>query len=123
MADEQIYSIVNGPSQWAFVLSVFEGDSQSRKFIDFTVELNGVKGAIRCMLESAAREDGSGTCWMFQAHVEQLVFNNEGKGLEDLSRFGELSLAFRGVRSIHGFYSMRDRKGWLAPGFAFPTKP
>jgi hypothetical protein len=113
MTTKKSFEIVNGPSQWRFILSLFEGDTANRQLVDFTVELNGVKGAIRCGIESVLREDGSGFSWMFDAHVDTVVFDNEGKGLDEIARFNELREALAGVKSVHGHYNMRTRKGWL----------
>jgi hypothetical protein len=65
------FVIVNGPSKFDLMVSLFDGDFQRRKEITFTVP-TGVAlppMVVTATISGAEREDGSGESWNFRAMV------------------------------------------------------
>jgi len=59
------YKIVNGPSKWNFMLSLFDGDRDHRREITLDVETLEGNHSLPCVyrVESVEREDDSGESW------------------------------------------------------------
>lgn len=79
--------ITHGPSKWDLMLGLFDGDSQHRRTIEFSI--NDTGPSVKMKLMSLMREDGSGELWIFTGYA-----------------FGETS-------PVKGFYSTRDRTGFI----------
>ncbi|MBX4210592.1 hypothetical protein KW783_01320 [Candidatus Parcubacteria bacterium] len=112
------FTITNGPSKWDLMLSLFDGSSDHRRQVSFTVlpddDPTGAKiiidqiakergreptqgyspEQVAMVMNRLEREDGSGDCWNFV-----------GNSSED-GRYGR-------YRTVRGFYSTATRKGFL----------
>ncbi len=84
------YEIEDGPSKWDLILAIFDGDSNHRREVTFSIECPGFNER-GFTLNGASREDGSGDNWIIHGYCSA-----ETKG-------GKMS----------GFYSTKTRKGWL----------
>ena len=83
------YDITDGPSKMDFMLSLFDGDTQHRRPVVFTLRGEGLTSFI---IDGVEREDGSGENWIFKGSYY----------LGSISRI-----------LAHGFFSTRMRKGWI----------
>ncbi len=96
------FNIVNGPSMWKLMLSLFDGDSRERRWVRFSLEdpkikLNvGPSVDLDVLVDGVDREGIDGESWSF-----------EGSG-------SYVDLNGRIVRlSCKGFFSTQTRKGWV----------
>lgn len=112
--------LTEGPSKFDFVTSLFHSNGEHPCPVKFTFELDGIAAQAEVLIASAEREDGSGENWLFKAYLVKLIFPNSGP-LGTLHRFQPISKLFEGERSVHGYFDMRRRKGWIAPGYEFPV--
>lgn len=88
-------NIVNGPSKFEVILSLFDGNAQNRRPVNLVLmtEKTGIFGR-DFFFDSVEREDGSGECWNFSGLYKPELQSD------------------RLVRA-HGFYSTQTRKGFL----------
>ena len=84
------FNIVNGPSKWDIILSLFDGDSTHRKSIEFGLALT--KERISLIINGLERESGNGESWNFTGHWLDCK------------------------EKVYGYYSTRTRNGWLSVG-------
>ena len=88
MATETM-AIVAGPSKYDLMLGLFEG-----KEAEFTLRYTGLANSpvdhvVRVRILSVGREDDSNESWMIGFYV--------------------------GLQHFRGYFSTRDRKGWIRP--------
>lgn len=60
--------IVNGPSKFDLMISLFSGSNASttRRTVTFVLEASGDESSVTALIESVEREDGSGESWNFE---------------------------------------------------------
>lgn len=83
--------IIDGPSKWNLMLSLFDGDSLHRRPVFFFTDApapNGLAPRVEVYINIIEREDGSGENWNFDGC------------LKDSTR-------------VKGFFSTSRRRGWL----------
>jgi hypothetical protein len=66
--DKLFFNIVNGPSKFDLMLSLFDGNKTPRRTVDFHLE--GVKTRIQVAITEIQQEDGSGESWNFEGHTQ-----------------------------------------------------
>lgn len=89
----QRFNIVNGPSKFSLMVALFDATSANQRYVSFTILANSLtKMTISVSLNSATREDGSGQNWLFA---------------------GYLSIANHDNKSVKGYFSIKNRKGWI----------
>ncbi len=89
----QRFTILNGPSKFDLMLALFDGDSINPRHVSFTVLDNSLaKMGISVALNSLAREDGSSQNWLFTGYLWTTDHDN---------------------RSVKGYLSIKNRKGWI----------
>jgi hypothetical protein len=89
-------NITNGPSMLDLMLALFDGDSQHRRPLHFTLVFADEHTASESQSEpivinSVSREDGSGKNWLIQGWT----------------------ITVDGPRSVDGFYNTEKRRGWI----------
>ncbi len=84
-------TIIDGPSKFDLVISLFHGDSQkTRTEVLFYLEKNpGL--LVPTMIDSVKREDGSGEKWLFKGYVRAGDFHGK----------------------VRGYYDTQLRRGWI----------
>ena len=92
MATQRL-NIVNGPSKFDLMLALFDGAYVNQRKIWFTVLDNSLsRTTLSITLNSVAKEDGSGESWLFD---------------------GCLYTTDYGSRPVTGYFSTKNRKGWI----------
>lgn len=87
-------NIVNGPSKFDLMLTLFDGDSSHRRTVAFLLENPETEpwcGSLNFVINKVEREDGSGENWLFRGYSSDTDKNLPVKGL----------------------FSTRTRKGWI----------
>ena len=82
--DKLSFNVVGGPSKFDLMLSLFDGNKQPRRTVEF--QLEGVRDTITAGITMVQQEDGSGESWNVEGWT---TFN------------------------IKAYYCTRDRKGYL----------
>jgi hypothetical protein len=85
------FNIVNGPSKFDLMVSLFEGNPESRRTVKFVVEDGREANVAITMIK---QEDGSGESWMYEG---------DGNFLGGRIRF-----------RMNGYFSSRARSGTLS---------
>ncbi len=88
--------ILEGPSKFDLMLAIFDGGSDRRREVTFTVAQRGhhaYREQIVTLIDGADREDGSSENWLIKGW--HLVTPSQWK-------------------SIGGYYNTKTRRGWLA---------
>ena len=94
MASEQ-FAIVDGPAKWDFCLALFDGDSNHRRKVGFTITVNNFRDPVQVFINKVGREDGSGESWLFWGYVAE---------------------GLRPEPEVYGYFSTKTRRGWLKFG-------
>ena len=85
------FKIVDGPSKFELMVSLFHGNSHRRPQNNVTFRITAPLATHCCVqIDEISREDGSGECWNFCGYAEGIRAE---------------------ARLIKGFYSTRTRKG------------
>lgn len=87
--DKLSFDVVGGPSKFDLMLSLFDGNKDPRRAVEF--QLEGARGPITAAITMVQQEDGSGESWNFRGWLANYRRN-----------FG-----------IQGYYSSKSRKGHL----------
>lgn len=87
--DKLSFSVTGGPSKFDLMLSLFDGNKDSRRTVEFKLE--GVRLPIVVAITMVEREDGPGESWNFQGHL-----TNYHRGFD-----------------VRGHYFSNSRKGYI----------
>ena len=118
MATDQI---MNGPSKWDLMLSLFHGNANRRESVSFVIghQSSGLyvpigecieKGRVTVQIDSLQREDGSGETWNFTGYeivTEWKTHFSQAYGP------GPTTGGPRLGRPAKGFFSTRTRTGTI----------
>ena len=87
--DKLSFDAVGGPSKFDLMLSLFDGNKEPRRTVEFKLE--GAREAIVVAITAVQQENGSGESWNFEG---QLV-------------------NYRCGFNVRGYYSSNSRKGYI----------
>ncbi len=62
-------AILNGPSKWDLMLSLFDSREVNLRVVSFTVESGDKKFQLDVTVSEVVREDGSGESWLLQGYT------------------------------------------------------
>ncbi|MDO8559421.1 MAG: hypothetical protein Q7S23_00075 [bacterium] len=98
-AESQQHAIVDGPSKWDLMLSLFDGDCDHRRPVAFKVRrANGFEYSVAVTINEVGREDGSGENWNIHGYL-----NSDPTGM------------FKAGVPVRCFFTTKRRTGWLKP--------
>lgn len=85
------FEITQGPSKFDLCVSLFDGNRQGRRIVEFEIKNPAKIAKIKVAINGVDQEDGSGEKWIFRGYLF-------GTGISC---------------NVHGFLSTQDRKGWI----------
>ncbi len=90
--------IIDGPSKWDLMLSLFEGNPTSRHRVSFTCqkEAETLATVLVVSITAVEQEDGSGERFNFRGYAKDFVWNGAQEG-----------------GRVEGYYSTRERYGHI----------
>lgn len=94
--DKLSFNVVGGPSKFDLMLSLFDGNKDPRRTVEF--QLEGARRPITVGITMVQQEDGSGESWNFRGWVS---------GDDPTNSMFALNL------HVDGYFSTRGRKGYI----------
>lgn len=88
-SNSQSFNVIGGPSKFDLMLSLFDGNKDPRRTVEFKLE--GAREPIVVAVTMVQQEDGSGESWNFQGHL----------------------INYRRGFDVRGHYSSNSRKGYI----------
>lgn len=66
--ENRAFRILNGPSKFDLMLSLFDGNKEPRRTVKFRLE--GLKQEVEVAITSVQQEDGSGESWNWEGNLK-----------------------------------------------------
>lgn len=95
------FNITDGPSMWSLILALYDGNCAHRREVAFSIQDPQQEPEelslppISCVINGTEREDGSSDNWLFKGY-----YPGSAK-----------------TTPVHGFFSIKNRKGWIEISF------